>query len=265
MAEDKVIPEPTIEPQQKAPEKAAGEIDYNELIAGLEKAGISSAKQLDGKLQAASERGHLANLLGEKNQQLSQMNQTLAAMQAEMKAMQNRHSKSGGYDEDGQAGAIDIGDLIEKKVSGVIEREKRQAMEQQQRAWAAWNEIQQDEDYHLVSDKWTKKMSDPNFAIALQAGTVDPVKEYRIMLRDHYKGAVRLAAETIKSLTQGVKPPEVHVEGSGRVSASKTVEPNETQKTINPIREKVNAGKILSEDEELAALQAVLMGGGARR
>jgi hypothetical protein len=84
-------------------------------------------------------------------------------------------------------------------------------------------------------------------------------------LREHYKGAVRLAAETIKSLTQGVKPPNVHVEGTGRVSADKTREVPETQKTTNQLRDKVNTGKLLSEDEELAALQAVLLGGGARR
>lgn len=261
MAEEKV-PAPVIDEttQVKVEAPPAGEIDYSDLVSKLEKAGITKPEQLDGKLQAASERGHLANLLGARNQEIAEMKRMLMEMQA---AQQKPHKSN--YGDEPEAGAIDIGDLIEKKVSGVIQREKQQALEQQQRAWAAWSEIQQDDDYHLVADKWTAKMSDPNFAIALQTGTVNPVKEYQKMLREHYKGAVRLAAETIKSLTQGVKPPNVHVEGTGRVSADKTREVPETQKTTNQLRDKVNTGKLLSEDEELAALQAVLLGGGARR
>jgi hypothetical protein len=262
MADEQKVPAPVIEAPVKTEEaKPAGEINYGELISKLEKAGITEPKQLDGKLQAASERGHLANILGEvKNE-----NAELKRMLMEMRAAQQKPAQRSGYEDDSQAGAIDIGDLIEKRVSSVLQREKQQSLEMQQKAWQAWNEIQSDEDYHLVKDQWEGKLRDPNFAIKLQAGTINPVDEYRRMLRDHYKGAVRLAAETIKSLTTGSAPPNVHVENSARVSADKTTEKTENEKTINSLREKVNKGKLMNEQEELAALQAVLLGGGGAR
>ena len=257
------IPAPTIEPPKaeavKPEAKQAGEIDYSELVSNLEKAGITSAKQLDGKLQAASERGYLANLLGERNREISEMK----AMLAEMQKMQSKAGQNS-FDEPTQAGAIDIGDLIKKQIKSAISEEKQQALEMQQRAYQAWQQIQSDEDYHLVADKWEARLRDPNFAVRLQAGAVNPVDEYQKLLRNHYKDAVRLAATTIKSLTQGVAPPKVHVEDTARVSGSARPDPTEKDKTINDLRGKVNTGKHLSEEEELAALQAVLLGGARR-
>jgi hypothetical protein len=132
----------------------------------------------------------------------------------------------------------------------------------QQRAYQAWNAIQSDEDYHLVQKDWEDKLRDPNFAVGIQSGTVDVVKEYQKMVRNHYKTAVRSAAQIIKDLTQGSLPPKVHVEDSARVSASR--EPagdDKRQEEISTLRERVNKGKLLTEDEELAALTAVLSGG----
>ena len=261
MSDDVKVQAPTLEPPKPAEPKPeqAGAIDYAELVSRLEKAGITEPKQLDGKLQAAQERGHLANLLGE----VKGENAELKRMLMEMQANQKRQSATAGYD-DPQPGSIDLGDLIKKQIRSAIDDEKKASFEMQQRAWQAWQQIQTDEDYHLVKDAWESKMRDPNFAVKLQAGAVDPVTEYRKVLRDHYKGAVRLAAETIKSLTQGVAPPKVHVEDSARVASGMRPEPTETNKTINGLREKVNRGKSLSEDEELAALQAALLGGARR-
>jgi hypothetical protein len=229
---------------------------YAELVAELEKAGVTSSKQLEGKFKAASEVGKMANLLGEVRGENAELKRMLMDMQASMK-----RPKANPYGEEEQSGAVDIGDLIEKRVAAVIDREKRASLEAQQRAFQAWNMIQQDEDYPLVADKWEAKMRDPNFAIKLQAGTIDPVAEYQRVLRDHYKSSVRLAAETIKTLTTGQPAPKVHVESSARARQDTPIEKGQRDKTLQPLKEKVNKGYIPSEDDELAALTAVLLGG----
>jgi len=268
MADETKVEAPAfMEPAAPAPSSATpadaapdGEINYGDLIQRLEQAGITEPRQLDGKLQAASERGHLANILGEVKSENAELRRMLSEMRAAQQAAPKRYAD----DDTANAGAIDLKDLVRSEMRTVLTEEKRQAIEAQQRAWQAWQAIQTDEDYHLVKDQWESKMRDPNFAIQLQAGTVNPVDAYRRLLRDHYKGAVRLAAETIKSLTKGTQVPKVHVEDSARVSADRRPEADETDKIKNNLRDKVNKGRHLSEDEELAALQAVLLGGGRR-
>jgi hypothetical protein len=160
------------------------------------------------------------------------------------------------------AGSIDLADLVGKQVKKVIDDEKRQAAMQQQHVYAAWNKITGDKDFHIVKDKWEAKLKDPNFAFQFQSGQLDPVTEYQELVRDTYKSAVARSAEIIKSLTTGAGPPQVHVEGQARVSGMQTTEPNKRDETLNPLREKVNKGKTLSEQEELAALMKVLGSGG---
>ena len=261
MSEEGVVKEsPTLEapPVQETPAVEAKTTEqYAALVSELEKFGVTNAKQLEGKFQAASERGHLANILGEVKSENAELKRMLMEMQATQKK-----ARSTGYEEDPQPGAIDLGELVEKRVQAVIEKEKRSSMEAQQRAWQAWNAIQSDEDYHLVADKWETRMRDPNFAIQLQAGTVDPVAEYQKMLRSHYKSSVKLAADTIRTLTTGLPQQKVHVEGTARARQESPVERSETQKQVDSLKEKVNKGYNPSEDEQLAALQAVLLRGG---
>jgi hypothetical protein len=167
-----------------------------------------------------------------------------------------------GNDQPAQAGAIDLKQLIRSEFKGAIEEEKRASAMQQKAAYEAWNKIQGDKDFHIVKDKWEAKLKDPNFALQFQAGALDPYAEYQELLRDTYKSAVAKSAEIIKSLTTGAGPPKVHLEDQGKASGTRTESVKDRDKTINPLREKVNKGKLLSEEEELAALMKVLGGGG---
>ena len=261
MSDEGVVKEsPTLEANEADSKPTTASVPetekYSSLIAELEKAGVSNAKELEGKLRASKEVGQVNSILGslrDRNSELEQMVRELSASQ--------KKTRSAGYEDDPQPGAIDLGELVKKQVKGVIEEEKRASLMAQQRAWQAWNQIQSDEDYHLVSDKWEAKMRDPNFAIQLQAGTVDPIAEYQKVLRNHYKSSVKLAAETIKSLTTGMPAQKIHVEGTARARQETPVERSENRKQVDSLKEKVNKGKLLSEDEELAALQAVLLRG----
>jgi hypothetical protein len=67
------------------------------------------------------------------------------------------------------------------------------------------------------------------------------------------------AAGTIETL-QGGGAPKVHIEsGEARTPAMKDDgEESEQAKILRELRDKANSGKILSEDEELLAIQASL-------
>lgn len=238
---------------------------HADLLAELEKFGVKNAEQLQGKLAASQQVGTMGNVLGEvrkENEELKKFIKDQMSQQHQPKADPNA-----GWETSNQnAGSIDLADLIDSKVKtgirSVIQEEKQQAAAQQQRAWAAWNAITGDEDYPLVKEKWESKLKDPNFALQFQAGAIDPIKEYQELVRDTYKAALRKSAEVIKGMSTGVASPTVHVEGQARMASGKTVETPEKEKTLNPLREKINKGKILSEEEELAALMKVLGGGG---
>jgi len=125
----------------------------------------------------------------------------------------------------------------------------------------SWATISQDEDYHLVERIWNEKLKDPNFVYAVQSGQTDPVSEYGSVLRSYYKGIAKSAVKTIETLTKGVTP-QMHVEsGEARAPGVRVdQEMNENQKTINKLKEKADTGGLLSEDDELAAIRAVLSG-----
>jgi hypothetical protein len=231
------------------------------LLAELEKFGVKNAEQLQGKMVASQEAGRLANQLGDARKEISEM-RTFMERLAHQKPAAQPKDDWGAEPAQQNAGTIDLGNLVEQSIEKAITKRERVAMEQQKRAWDAWNRIQGDPDFHIVKDKWEAKLKDPQFAVRFQAGGVDPYAEYQELLRDTYKSAVARSAEIIKSLTTGAGPPKVHMEGQGKVSGMRTEQSPERDKTLNPLREKVNKGKILSEDEELAALMKVLGGGG---
>jgi hypothetical protein len=257
--EDPTIGEATVTPE--APKAEVAPHPHSELLAELEKFGVKNAEQLQGRMVASQEAGRLANQLGDTRKELAEMKAYMAQLAHQKPAPQPR-DEWGTEPAPQAAGAIDLKDLIRKEFKGVIDEEKRQAMQQQQKAYEAWNKIQGDRDFHIVKDKWEAKLKDPNFALQFQAGAIDPYNEYQELLRDAYKSAVAKSAEIIKSLTTGAGPPKVHVEGQAKVSGMRTESAPEKEKTLNPLREKVNKGKVLTEDEELAALMKVLAGGG---
>lgn len=262
---------PTIETEatkaEAAPatKAAAPSGPHAELVAELEKFGVKNAEQLQGRMVASQEAGRLANQLGDARREISEMRAMMERMNQQRVAPQptaQRDEWGGEPTPEKAAGTIDLSELVGKAVEGAISKRERAVQMAQQRAFEAWNKIQGDPDFHIVKDKWEAKLKDPNFALKFQAGAVDPYSEYQELLRDTYKSAVARSAEIIKSLTTGAGPPQVHLEGQGKVSGVQGNTIPEKEKTLNPLREKVNKGKLLSEEEELAALMKVLGGGG---
>jgi hypothetical protein len=259
---------PTIETDGKPAETAATPktaTPHAELVAELEKFGVKNAEQLQGRMVASQEAGRLANQLGDARKEISEMRAMMERLHQQQQAPRQAPQQNDWGNEqvpDKAAGTIDLSDLVGKAVEGAISKRERAVQMHQQRAFEAWNKIQSDPDFPIVKEKWEAKLKDPNFALKFQAGAVDPYSEYQELLRDTYKSAVSRSAEIIKSLTTGAGPPQVHLEGQGKVSGIEGNKTPDKDKTLNPLREKVNKGKLLSEDEELAALMKVLGGGG---
>ena len=261
---------PTIETEatkaEAAPKTAAPAGPHAELVAELEKFGVKNAEQLQGRMVASQEAGRLANQLGDARKEISEMRAMMERLHQQQQVPRQAPPQQNDWGNepapDKSAGTIDLSDLVGKAVEGAISKRERAVQMAQQRAFEAWNRIQGDPDFHIVKDKWEAKLKDPNFALKFQAGAVDPYSEYQELLRDTYKSAVSRSAEIIKSLTTGAGPPQVHLEGGGKSSGIQGNSIPEKDKTLNPLREKVNKGKLLSEDEELAALMKVLGGGG---
>ena len=226
--------------------------EETQLLETLKAASISKAEQLDGTIRNArrtfdmqSERDQLAN-------QLSKMELRLA--EAEKKSAQPQDTEDYGQ-------PVDLDSAIAKGVSRVLDQRDRMAAENQKKMMQSWATISQDEDYHLVERIWNEKLKDPNFVYAVQSGQTDPVSEYGSVLRSYYKGIAKSAVKTIETLTKGVTP-QMHVEsGEARAPGIQVdQEISDNEKYIKQLKEKADSGGLLSEDEELAAIRAVLSG-----
>jgi hypothetical protein len=245
----------------EAPKAEAAPNPHADLLAELEKFGVKNAEQLQGRMVASQEAGRLANQLGDARKEISEMRAYMERLASHKPAAQPRDDW--GNDQAPQtAGTIDLADLVGKQVKKVIDDEKRMAMQQQQQVLAIANKIQSDRYYDTVKDRWETMVKDPTFLQQVYSGQRDPYIEYKDLVADAMGKGLEKAAQVIKSLTTGAGPPKVHVEGQAKVSGMKTENAPERDKTLNPLREKINKGKVLSEDEELAALMKVLGGGG---
>lgn len=227
------------EPKEEAP-------DTDNLLDELKAAGVTNTEQLQNKLKASSESGHLAYLLGEERREKAELAKNLEELRS--KPVSEDNSTDYGQ-------PVDLQGEIRKAFRMEKEEERKQMAVAQQNMMAAWNTIQNDEDFHLVKPVWEEKLKDPNFVFSIQSGQVNPVDEYQKTLRKFYKGIVARSAETIEKLSGGkVKTPVV--EQDANLAAAVEDEDRETNKELETYQKKVNKGGQLTEAEELAALQA---------
>jgi len=241
MTENPTIEEPIAEPKVDGTEAKAPDVES--LVKELEKAGVTTTQELQGKLTASKEAGQLANLLGDANKRIENLEQAAKVPPAEPE-----------YDySEGQP--VDI----ESMLNNVLDKREAQTRQVQQQAMAIWQGIQTDPDYGLVKDVWEAKIKDSNFNMAIQSGKKDVAKEYMETVREYYKGIAKQSLDTITTLQKGGVPTTPHVEGEAQLPGVPTPI-NTEQETVTKAKEKVATGGRLSEDEEMAALDAILKG-----
>ncbi len=243
MTENPTIEEPIVEPIVEGTEAKAPETDVDALVKELEKAGVSTAKELQGKLRASQEAGNLAEMVGDQRKRIADLEQAAKVPPADPD-----------YDySEGQP--IDI----EAMMNNVMDKREAKARHIQNQAMQIWQGIQADPDYGLVKEVWETKIKEAIFNMDIQTGKKNVQTEYMETVRKYYKGVAQRSHDTIKALQEGVVPTAPHVEGEAQLPGTPTQTTPESEVLIKA-KEKVAKGGLLTEDEEMAALSAVLSG-----
>ena len=248
--------EPNVELPREEPKEAETEVDVDGLMAELTKAGIENPQQLQGKLDAGSEVGRVAQLLGDERKRSRDLEAEIAQLQAAPVKDEFDYSQ--------ENRPIDIEAAIEKSVGNVLDARDAKARKAQEKSYAAWNKIQTDEDYHLVKEVWEEKLKDPGFVMKIQNGSINPVDEYTSTLRKYYKTLLKQSHETITTMKGGdLKPP--HVETGERTPANLVSEGDKDisaeRKFLDAMAVKVAKGYIPTEDEEILIAEATIKAG----
>lgn len=265
MADEQNVESPTLEqPQTKA--KSTPEIDIDAVMAELERAGVQDAESLKGKLDAGSQVGRMANLLGDANRRIEELEQSVMAQQ---RNRQQRPVQRDTFDlDDFQSGqTIDLEQIEAAAARGVRKEtisQQRAQMQAQQQSAAMWGAIQGDKDYHLVRDVMEAKMSDPTYSMRIQMGQINPMMDYHNTVVDFFRGVTRKSLDTIKVL-QGGRPITTPTVETGQVAGANIVSAdnsrgNERVEYLKKLKQKANKGGRLTEQEELALLDGAFSG-----
>jgi len=251
--------EPLVTEEPKKEEKAEAELKQNvdDLIAELEKAGVSDPQQLKGKLEAGVEVGRMGQLLGDERKRVE-------ALQTEIDKLKAQPPKEQDWDNYPEGKPIDIEAAIERGVDKSISKRELAARQAQEASLEAYKTITTDEDYDLVKEIWDEKIKNPAYIHQVQVGAVNPVRDFDKTIIGYQKKVIRKAYETIKELTGSGKQPVPHTEtGEERMPAMNIVGDGEAEsanrKFLNAINAKIQKGYIPTDDEEALIAEAVLM------
>jgi len=229
-------------------------IDVESLVSELERAGITNAGELEGKLRASKETGRLAQLLGDERNARSNLEARLKELEARPATQSFEHMD---YNTDKP---IDVSAEIERSVEKVFTKREQQQLKAQEENLKKWNFINNDQDYSLVKEVWESKLKDPNFSFKIQYGMVDPVKEYTDTVRGYYKTLLQKSHETITTMRGAGKVAPPHMETGERSSAnmvSETPSGTDAQKKRAELKAKTEKGHILSQEEEIELIDTI--------
>ncbi len=258
IVEEKPTGTPQVKPEVKPVDETAA------LLIELEKAGVSTVGELDGKLIASREAGNLANQLGTARSEIAELKTMIGNQQIQTPASEGTLGQE----------ETDLDNIIGRKMEDVLDkREKKQSdayKQSQQMSLNMWNAIQNDPDYGLVKEVWEEKMKDPNFGFKVQQGLLNPYKEYNDTVREYLKGNMQRAADTIKQLQGKGKVLPPHVETGERVSTNLITETPgspEYKAKLQALRDKgrpkftqdgkVIAGERMKYEDELSVIDTL--------
>jgi hypothetical protein len=228
-----------------------------DLIAALQGAGVTNTDQLEGKLAASQQVGHMNNLLGEVRAENAKLVETIQNMQTTNPPAQQTVD----YDNDTPGQQVDLDTLVARNVEKVLDKRDKQAAQMQNASLQKYHKITTDRNYSRVKAIWEEKLKDPQFTFEINNGIKDPVDAYREIVDDFKDGLLKQSLDTITSLTgSGQMPASPHIEGEAKVSHDLPVDKPESQETIDKLQAKVDKGQQLTEQEQLAALNATLFG-----
>ena len=224
--------------------------DIDGLLAQLESAGITDTTQLENKLTASSQAGNAFRKLGDANKRIE------ALEAAETERRQNKPAPDWDQDYPGNT-EVDL----EATISKVWDKKENEKLEKQYNAnqWVMdqQSKITQDIDYPMVKEVWEAKIADPQFSYKVNTGQIVPFDVYSETVRTFYKGIAKKAHSTISELTGQKKPVTPNVE-TDQVPTANILSEGENEDNNAKLKAKVDKGYIPNEQEEMAALDAML-------
>ncbi len=182
------------------------EAELAEVMGMLKQFEINSPEKVENVVKASQQTGRMAQLLGEQRETNRQLMAKLEAL--EKKGMPQSYQANDGYEEK----PIDLEGTIENVLSRFWTKKQQEQAQMTQQQWAAFNEIQTDDDYLLVKDAWDNYVRQPDVAYSFQSGTSDPVKEYNKFVRKFQRKLLHRTRGLLEQVTTGTKkktPPHV--------------------------------------------------------
>jgi len=208
------------------------EAELAEVMGMLKQFEINSPEKVENVVKASQQTGRMAQLLGEQREANRQLLTKLEAL--EKKGMQQGYQANDGYEEK----PIDLEGTIENVLSRFWNKKQQEQAQMTQQQWAAFNEIQTDEDYGLVKDAWENYVRQPDVAYNFQTGQTDAVKEYNKFVRKFQRKLLHRTRGLLEQVTTGTKkvsPP--HMEAGMNIPPM-PAEPTELNEKIKSIKEK---------------------------
>ena len=249
--------EPTIE-EGKEPgatdAEATEQVDLDGMISLLDGAGVTTPDELEGKLAASKEVGNLAFQLGETRKELAALKNTPATPVAPT-------APKAEYDPYEQQGPVDIERALEGAVEKVLTKREQKQAEIQNQNMQVWSEIQTHPYYPKVKEIFQQRMQTPEMMTKLQGGQTNTMKEFYNTVIEFQGGVIKKAHGTLVTIKGGeptVPATPTIEEGGARVSGKTPEVKAEQEKLIDGFKVKVDKGELLSDMDEMAALDAIL-------
>jgi hypothetical protein len=236
-------------------ELKAGEIDVDGLMAKLEKAGVTSIEDLDGKLAASSQAGNSARLLGEERKESQRLRDELTATQRPKPQQQQD------FMDYGEGQTVNIEEAIEKSVTKVFTKQAENQRKAHEANLGAYNRIKNHPQYAFVEAEFEEKLKDPNYVYQVQNGVIDAEHDIRDMVIRKQQLLMKESHKTITQLAGGGTVAAPHVETGERSSSnlvSETPSGTEGEKRMAALKAKTDKGYIMSTDEELGLIDDLL-------
>lgn len=243
------------------------QVDIDNVISMLTQAGINSSDQLAGHLQNSREFGRVANLLGDARNEIAAQKEELVRLNKTVEELRLTGRANAGDDIYGDTGSqhrqISLDD-IENAVLKVISKVNNAANEEQQKLVKQFQEIQTDNNFHLVSKAWQAMVNNPRFKQEVSSGMYTPRQAYDKLVLDFHKRLSKDALAALQQMRGGKSNMNTPIleqgDGNGRANILDADGNQQTaeQKLFATAREKKKNGLSLSDEEELALLDATL-------
>ena len=184
---------PTPEPQAEPKETMEG------LLAELKSHNIQEAKDLQNVVTASAQAGKLANQVGDLKQQLNEATRMIQSLQNQPRQME--------YGEEPQS--VDLGQLVESKVQGVLERHLQNERRAQDAYFEEMGSIRSNPRYAQMEKMFETHLQSPDTQMKLRSGQTTLTNEFNNLTFTYYDTLLSRVTDVMGNQPQVTKPPHV--------------------------------------------------------